>query len=91
MGIVISDSVIFDTGATYSCYYNKGDCVKLEEKTSSINLKGIETFLEISGFEILTILSGVKVDVGLRSRIRHIMFLVYQVICASFTHKEFAH
>ena len=52
MGIVSSVSVIFDTGATYSCYYNKGDCVKLEEKTSSINLKGIETFLEISGFEI---------------------------------------
>ena len=41
MGIVISVSVIFETGATYSCSPNKGDFVNLEEKAFSINLKGI--------------------------------------------------
>ena len=30
MGMVISVSVIFDTGATYSCSSKKGDFVKLE-------------------------------------------------------------
>ena len=30
MGMVISVSVIFDTGATYSCSSNKGDFVNLE-------------------------------------------------------------
>ena len=41
-------------------------------------------------FELSNILSGVKVYVWLRSGFRHIMFLVYQRICASFPHKEFA-
>ena len=39
MGMVSSVSVIFDTGATYSCYYNKEDFVKLEEKTSQESSK----------------------------------------------------
>ena len=34
MGMVSSVSVVFDTIANYSCYSNKGDLVKLEEKTS---------------------------------------------------------
>ena len=41
MGMVSSVSVIFDTGATYSCSSNKGDFVKIEEKKFSRKLKGI--------------------------------------------------
>ena len=52
MGMVISVSVIFDTGVTYSCSSNKGDVVKLEEKTLPINIKGIAKGLEIYGFGI---------------------------------------
>ena len=50
--MVISVSVIFDTGATYSCSSNKGDFVKLEEKTFPRYLKGIAKGLEIYGFGI---------------------------------------
>ena len=57
MGMVSSVSVIFDTGATYSCSYNKGDFVKLEEKKSPRKLKGIAKGLEISGFGIVVLLS----------------------------------
>ena len=53
MGMVSSVSVIFDTGSTYSCYSNKGYFLKLEEKTSPRNLKGIAKGLEISGFGIV--------------------------------------
>ena len=53
MGIVSSVSFIFNTGDTYSCYSNKGDFVKLEEKTPPRNLKGIAKGLEISGFGIV--------------------------------------
>ena len=52
MGMVSSVSVIFDTGATYSCSSNKGYFVKLEEKLPR-NLKGIAKGLEISGFGIV--------------------------------------
>ena len=40
-GIVSSVSVLFDTGATYSCSSNKGDFMKLEEKKFPRKLKGI--------------------------------------------------
>ena len=53
MGMVSSFSVIFDTGATYSYSSNKGDFVKLEEKTFPRNLKGIAKGLEIFGFGIV--------------------------------------
>ena len=53
MGMVSSVSVIFDTGASYSCYSNKGDFVKLEEKMSPINLKGIAKGFDISVFGIV--------------------------------------
>ena len=53
MGMVSSVSVIFDTGDTYSCSSNKGDFVKLEEKTLPRKLKGIEKGLEIYGFGIV--------------------------------------
>ena len=53
MGIVISLSVIFDTGDTYSCSSKKGDFVKLEEKMFPINIKGIAKGLEISGFGVV--------------------------------------
>ena len=53
MGMVSSVSVIFDTGATYSCSSNKGDFVNLGEKTFPRRLKGIEKGLEISGFGIV--------------------------------------
>ena len=52
MGMVRSVLVIFDTGATYSCSYNKGDSVKLENNMFPRNLKGMEHGLEISGFGI---------------------------------------
>ena len=48
MGMVSSVSVIFDTRATYSCYSNKGDFVRLEEKKIPRNLKCIAKGLEIS-------------------------------------------
>ena len=41
MGMVSSNSVIFDTGATYSCSSNKGDVLKLEEKKSPRKFKVI--------------------------------------------------
>ena len=53
MGMVSSVSFIFDTGATYSCYSNKGDFVKLEEKTFPRKLKGIAKGLDIYGFGIV--------------------------------------
>ena len=53
MGMVISVSVIFDTRATYSCPFNKGYFVKLEEKKSPRNLKGIAKGLEICGLGIV--------------------------------------
>ena len=53
MGMVISVLVLFDTGATYSCYSNKGYSLKFEEKTPPINIKGIAEGLDISGFGIV--------------------------------------
>ena len=53
MGMMGSVSVIFDTGATYSCSSNNGDFVNLEEKKYPRKLKGIEKGLEISGFGIV--------------------------------------
>ena len=53
MGMVSSFSVIFDTGATYSCSSNKGDFVKLEEKKLPRKIKGISRGLEIYGFGIV--------------------------------------
>ena len=53
MVTVSSVSVIFDTGATYSCSSNKGDFVKLEKKKFPRKLKGIAKGLEISGFGIV--------------------------------------
>ena len=53
MGMVSSVSVIFDTGATYSCFYNKLGFVKLEEKIFPRKLKGISKGLDIYGFGIV--------------------------------------
>ena len=53
MGMVSSVSVIFDTGATYSCSSNKGDFVNLEEKIFPRNIKDIAKVLEIYGFGIV--------------------------------------
>ena len=53
MGIVSSVSVIFDTGCTYSCFFNKGDFVNLGEKTFPRKIKGIAKVLEISEFGIV--------------------------------------
>ena len=53
MGTVSSVSVIFETGATYSCSYDKRDFVKLEENMLPRNIKGIAKGLEISGFGIV--------------------------------------
>ena len=53
MGMVRSISVIFDTISTYSCSFDKGKILNIEEKTFPRNLKGIEKVLEISGFRIV--------------------------------------
>ena len=50
MGMVSLFSIIFDTGSTYSCSSDKGDFVKLKDKTPPRKLKGISKGLEISGF-----------------------------------------
>ena len=53
MGMVSSVSVIFDTGGTYLCSYNKGDFVKFEENKFPRNIRGIVKGLVISGFGIV--------------------------------------
>ena len=53
MGMVISVSVILDTGDNYACSSNKGYFMDLEDKTFPRKLKGIEKGLEISGFGII--------------------------------------
>ena len=53
MGMVRSVSVIFDTGATYSCYSNKGEFLDLEYKTLPRNPKGIAKGPEMSGFGVV--------------------------------------
>ena len=53
IGMVISVSIIFDTGATYSCSSNKGYPVNLEYQTLPRNLKGIAKGLDTSGFGIV--------------------------------------
>ena len=66
--------------------------MKLEEKTFPKKLKGIAKGLEISGFEIVEYyVRGESGRMIFRSGIRHIMFLGYKSICASFTHKAFPH
>ena len=52
MGMVISVSVLFDTGGTYSCYSNMGHFVELEEKAFSRNIKGVAKGLNIPVFGI---------------------------------------
>ena len=51
--MVKSVSIIFDTGATYSCSSNKGYFLKFEEKKLPGKFKGIAKGLEISGFGIV--------------------------------------
>ena len=46
-------SVIFNTGATYSCSSNKRDFWKLEEKKFPRKIEGIAKGLEIYGFVIV--------------------------------------
>ena len=53
MGMVSSVSVIFDTGATYSCYSNKVDFVNIKDNTFPRKLKGIAKGIEISVFGIV--------------------------------------
>ena len=62
MGMVRSVSVLFETGATYSCYSNKGDFVKLEEKKFPRRIKGIVK-VQFMDLGFLYILSEMKVDV----------------------------
>ena len=70
MGMVSSVSVIFYTGATYSCSSNKGDFVKLGEKKYPRNLKGIAKGLEISGFGIVeySVRSEIGCTIALRAQ-----------------------
>ena len=70
MGMVSSLSVIFDTGATYSCSSNKKEFVKLEEKKFPRWLRSIAKGLEISVFGI--------VEYSVISEIGRIIALRYQ-------------
>ena len=51
--MVISVSVIFDSGYNYSCSSRKGDFVNLIEKMFPRNLKGVAKGLDISGFGVV--------------------------------------
>ena len=82
MGMVSSVSVIFDTGATYSCSSNKGDFVNIEDKKFPRKLKGIEKGIEISGFGIVGYYS-------VRSESGRIIALQVYVFCSCVT-KGFA-
>ena len=53
MDMMISISVIFDTGANYSCSSSKGYFLELEENVLPRNIKGIEKGLDISVFGIV--------------------------------------
>ena len=53
IGIVISVSIIFYTGSTYSCSSNKGYFLKIEEKTFPRNIKDIAKDFDISEFGIV--------------------------------------
>ena len=48
-----SVSVIFDTGANYSCYYNKGGFVDFEDNIFPRKIKYAAKGLEIFGFDIV--------------------------------------
>ena len=71
--MVSSVSVIFDTGATYSCSSNKGEFLKLEDEMFPKNLKGIAKGLEISGFGI--------VEYSVRRKSEHMVALEDQAYC----------
>ena len=62
MGMMRSVSVIFDTGENYSCYFNKGYFVNLEDNMLPRKLKGIQNYLRFLYLRLSNILSGVKVD-----------------------------
>ena len=53
MVTITSFSVIFDTGATYSRYFIKGDSVDLWNMTLPRNLKCIAKGLDIYGYVIV--------------------------------------
>ena len=53
MGMVRSAPVIFNTGDTYSCSSNKGECLKLEKKVFLRKLKGIAKCLGTYGFGVV--------------------------------------
>ena len=91
MGIVSSVSFIFETRDTYSYYSNKGDFVKLEEKTLQRNLKGIAKGLDISGFGIVeySVRSENGSMIALRAQAYYVPGLPKD--CASFPHKAFVH
>ena len=63
MGMVSSVSVIFDTGATYSCSSNKGDFLKIEEENPQEGSEALQKVLRFMDLGLLNNLSEVKVDV----------------------------
>ena len=50
--MMITVSVIFDTGYTYSCYSKKVEFVDIEESKLPRNIKGVAKDLDITGFFI---------------------------------------
>ena len=89
MGMISSVSVIFDTGATYLYYFNKGDFLNLEETMLPINLKGTEKGLAISAFGIVKyfVRSGIESMISLQAQAYYVPGS--QKYLSSFNHKEF--
>ena len=90
MGMVRSVSVIFDTGDTYLCSSNKGDFVKLEEKTFPINIQSISKCLEIYGFGIVeySVRSESGRMIELRDQVYYVPYDV-QMTCGLIMRKSF--
>ena len=82
---------MFNTGATYSFYFNKGDFVKLEEKTLLKKLKGIAKGLEIYGFVIFeySFISESGCMIALRAQAYYVPGLPKYLRIIS--HKAFTH
>ena len=92
MGMMRAVSVIFDTGTTYLFFFKKGYLVDLEKKIFPKIFKAFLKALIIYGFVIVDyFVRGEREFVLLRSGIRNIIFLDYEIIYVSFPRKSNIH
>ena len=75
MVMVISVSLIFDTGDTYSCYSNKGESVKLEYHIFKRNIRSITKGLAVSGFGIVQY--SVRIEIGRMIELQTQVYYIY--------------